>query len=204
MSSNTCCDEPEEDEDCPMENYYEYTVIRAEHVSEYCFGCGLNNDEGLHARFFATEEGHMLSIVEPRSVHQSYPNRMHGGITSAILDETIGRAINLTSDDWGVTINLSVTFRKPVPLDTTLYCRAKIIRDDPRTFIGAGEIILENGDVAAQAEGRFIRQSLTQITGEDVETEDMGEALLHDPRPLPKKIKFPTNTGLDFMRFRKF
>lgn len=186
-----------------MENYYEYSIIRAEQVSENCFGCGLKNDEGLQARFFATEEGHMLSIVEPRPEHQSYPNRMHGGITSAILDETIGRAINLTSNDWGVTINLHVTFRKAVPLDATLYCRTKIIEDGLRTFVGLGEIVLENGDVAAQAEGRFMRQSLSQITGEKVETEEMGEALLSDPRPLPKKIKFPTKTGLAFMRFRK-
>lgn len=186
-----------------MENFYEYTVLRAEKLSDHCFACGLENESGLHTRFFATQEGHMLGIVEPREVFQSYPNRMHGGIAATILDETIGRAINLSSDDWGVTINLQITYRKPVPLDSTLYCRSMIIEDGKRTFIGVGEIVLEDGSVAVQAEGRFMRMSLEKITGQ-ASAADLGldEALLVDPRPVPDTFRFPTKTGLEFARRR--
>lgn len=186
-----------------MEHFYEYQVLRAENLSHECFACGLDNESGLKTRFFATKEGHMLAIVEPREVFQSYPNRMHGGIAATILDECIGRAINLTSDDWGVTISLDLSYRKPVPLDETLYCRSQIVKDGTRSFEGIGEIVLSDGSVAVQAYGRFLRQSLAQITGDESQPEiGVGEALVKDPRPLPATIKFPTKTGLEFARRR--
>jgi len=37
--------------------------------------------------------------------HQGYPNHMHGGMISAVLDETLGRAVQIYDTGiWGVTI----------------------------------------------------------------------------------------------------
>ena len=41
--------------------------------------------------------------------HQSYPGILHGGIISAILDETIGLAIMITEENvLGVTVELKL------------------------------------------------------------------------------------------------
>ena len=73
-----------------------------------------------------------------REEHQSYPGRLHGGVSSAILDETIGRAILLLQPDaWGVTVEFSVRFRRPLPLDEEIRCVARITRDTSRLFEGA-------------------------------------------------------------------
>ena len=60
----------------------------------------------------------LVAIFTPEDIHQSYPGRLHGGIASTILDEAIGRAILMKDDNiWGVTLELNVKFKKPVPYD---------------------------------------------------------------------------------------
>lgn len=186
-----------------MEHFFTYNIDRADNISRNCFVCGIDNPSGLHAKFYITKEGDMLSIGHPNIHHQSYPGRTHGGIAASLLDETIGRAINtLAESDWGVTISLNVTYRKPLPLDTPVYCRARITEDTPRIFSGIGEIVLEDGTVAAQAEGRFMRMTIDKIApGTTLEAlEDM--SVVVDPAEVPKTIDFPTKTGLEFARRR--
>jgi acyl-coenzyme A thioesterase PaaI-like protein len=101
--------------------------------------------------------------------HQSYPKVLHGGISAAILDEVIGRAIMMTSDSctFGVTIELKVRYKKPVPLGAELKAIGRITRDKGRIFEGTGELFLPNGDVAVEAEGKYMKRRLDQITESD-------------------------------------
>ena len=81
--------------------------------------CGLKNDFGIHTEFYELENNELVAIFTPGENHQSYPGRLHGGIASTILDETIGRAIMIENENiWGVTIELNVKFKRPVPYDT--------------------------------------------------------------------------------------
>ena len=106
-------------------------------------------------------------MFQVREEHQSYPGRLHGGISSTILDETIGRAILLVQPGaWGVTVEFTVRFRKPVPLEGEVRCVARITRDRSRVFEGTGEILLADGSVAVEGSGKYIKQSLEGITDE--------------------------------------
>jgi uncharacterized protein (TIGR00369 family) len=130
-----------------------------------CLVCGRDNPLGLGARYYELDTGELLGIFEARAEHQSYPGRVHGGIASAILDETIGRALGLTEPDaWGVTIELHVKFRKPVPIDREIRAIARVTKDSRRVFEGTGEIVLEDGSVAVEASGRYLRQPIERIT----------------------------------------
>ena len=152
-----------------------------------CLVCGRDNPYGLHARFYelAPEQPaaagappgappagapvaagpELLGVFHVREEHQSYPGRLHGGISSTILDETIGRAILLLQPGaWGVTVEFTVRFRKPVPLDEEVRCVARITRDTSRLFEGAGEILLADGSVAVEGSGKYLKQSLEGIT----------------------------------------
>lgn len=81
----------------------ERKVVAAQNVSRMCLVCGVENVAGLRGRFLELEDGELLGVFEPRAEHQGYPGRLHGGIASAILDETIGRAITVAHPDtWGV------------------------------------------------------------------------------------------------------
>jgi hypothetical protein len=173
-----------------------------------CLVCGRDNPYGLHARFYelAPEEpaadtpakaaagapgsrpagAELLGLFGVREEHQSYPGRLHGGISSTILDETIGRAILLVQPGaWGVTVEFSVRFRQPVPLDEEVRCVARITRDRSRIFEGAGEILLADGSVAVEGSGKYLKQSLEGITDHDfIEREWFA-----DPRERPGAVE---------------
>jgi len=148
----------------------EHRVLAAQNVSRHCLVCGVENDLGLHARFYELEGGELLGVFTPRDEHQSYPGRLHGGVASTMLDETIGRAILLHQPGaWGVTAELTVRFRKPVPLDDELRCVARITRDTRRLFEGAGELVLADGTVAVEARGKYLKMSLDEIAADGMD-----------------------------------
>lgn len=141
-----------------------YRVVRKQNNSKLCFVCGLNNDYSLKAAFYELENNEIIAIFKPLEGHQSYPGRLHGGVASSILDETIGRAINIKHDGiWGVTVELNVQYKKPIPLDEVLRVVGRITRDTSRIFEGTGEILLENGEVAATARGKYIKLPIDKI-----------------------------------------
>lgn len=136
-----------------------------------CLVCGMDNNFGLYTSFYELENGELLAIFTPRAEHQSYPGRLHGGIISTILDETIGRAIMISHKDayWGVTVEISVKFRKPVPLEEELRVIGRITRDSKRMFEGTGELLLADGSIAAEAQGKYLKMELEKIADFDAD-----------------------------------
>jgi uncharacterized protein (TIGR00369 family) len=144
----------------------DYKVRNSQHISKNCLVCGVENPFGLKTRFYETEQNELVAVFKPVSEHQSYPDVTHGGISAAILDEVIGRAIMMTtdSDTFGVTVELMVRYKKPVPLDSELKVVGRITRDRGRLFEGTGELYLPNGEIAVEAEGKYMKRRLEQIT----------------------------------------
>ncbi len=162
-----------------------HRVLAAQGVSRMCHVCGTQNPTGLHARFFELENGELAGVFTPRTEHQGYPDRLHGGIASTILDETIGRAISVGDPGaWGVTVELSVRYRRPVPLDGEITALCRITKDHGRLFEGTGEILLEDGTVAVEAHGKYMRLPIEKIA----EAGDFAEEWVADKRPLPEWV----------------
>lgn len=144
-----------------------HRVRAAQNVSRMCLVCGTENVAGLKARFYELENGDLVGIFRPLAEHQGYPGRLHGGLCSAILDETIGRAINMLHPDvWGVTVEMTLRYRKPVPLDGEVRALGRITKDSSRLFEGTGEIVLADGSVAVEASGKYLRLPIERIAGE--------------------------------------
>jgi uncharacterized protein (TIGR00369 family) len=133
-------------------------VLAAQNVSRMCMVCGTDNPYSLKARFYELDGDELLGVFEPQPHHQGYPGRLHGGVSSAMIDETIGRAITMLDPDaWGVTVELTVRFRKPVPTGGETRAIGRITRDGGRLFEGTGEIVLDDGTVAVEAAGRYMK-----------------------------------------------
>ena len=159
-------------------------VRASQNVSRMCMVCGTENAAGLHARFFELDSGELAGVFTPRDEHQGYPGRLHGGLASTILDETIGRAINIHDPEaWGVTVELTVRYRRPVPTDGPVKAIARITKDSGRIFEGTGEIVLADGAVAVEAKGRYLRLPIDAIAEGDFEAEWYADTL-----PLPETI----------------
>jgi len=149
-------------------------VVKKQENSKLCFVCGLQNDYGLKADFYEVESGELRARFTPCELHQSYPGRMHGGIAAAVLDEAIGRAVNSGGADgvWGVTVDLSLRYRKPVPLGTQLTVTGRITKDGGRVFEGSGEIVLPDGTVAVEASGRYMKLPIERIADFDASEQE--------------------------------
>lgn len=145
-------------------------VRRKQPNSKMCLVCGLKNPSGLFTSFYELANGELVGLFTARAEHQSYPGRVHGGIITALLDEGIGRAIMIgqeAGEVWGVTVEFTTRFLKPVPLGVELRVVGRIVRQEARTFEGTGEILLPNGEVAAAGVGKYVKLPIQRIADFD-------------------------------------
>jgi uncharacterized protein (TIGR00369 family) len=146
-----------------------HKLVNTQKISKNCLVCGVDNDFGLKTSFYETDNSELIAVFKPIAEHQSYPDVMHGGISATILDEAIGRAIMMTTDSetFGVTVELNVRYKKPVPLGSELKVVSRITNDRGRLFEGTGELYLPDGSIAAEADGKYMKRRLEQITDKD-------------------------------------
>lgn len=139
-------------------------VLKRQPNSHDCIICGMDNKFGVKAPFYEMEDNTVISIFKYDFLHQSYPERTHGGMITCMLDELIGRAIWITEPDtWGVTSSLNIKFRKPVPYGVELKGVGKVVSNTSRAFEGVGEIYDKNGTLLASASAIYIKLPLNKI-----------------------------------------
>ena len=149
-------------------------VLRKQTNSHMCFICGIDNDSGLKANFYEMEDKTLVALINGKDILQSYPNRMHGGVISAIIDESIGRAIWIDEPEtWGVTMDLNVRYRKPVPLNEDLLVLTRITKNTRRGFEGIGYILNKEHQVLAEGTARYIKLALNTIDSNSHEEADI-------------------------------
>jgi acyl-coenzyme A thioesterase PaaI-like protein len=101
--------------------------------SRMCFVCGLENESGLHVKFYTEAPGKVRVDWTAPERYQGYPGHLHGGIAAALLDEAAGRTV-LDGDSlrFFVTLKMELRYRKPVPIGVPLVIRGEIVRDRPK------------------------------------------------------------------------
>lgn len=120
-----------------------------------CFGCGKDNPMGLHLHFRTDENGCYTSFV-PQPVHQSYDGRMHGGLISTLLDETMGNYPYMYEHKVAYTARLEVRLRQPVRIGERIHVITKVKRRKGQLLEMTGQVIREDGTVAAEADGKLM------------------------------------------------
>lgn len=115
-----------------------------------CFACGEKNPIGLHLHFFETADG-CLSFFTPSQEHQSYNDRMHGGLIMTLMDEVMGNYLFLKTGIPAYTGKMESRFRSPILIGETVkvVCR-EVKRKGPLAVMEA-EVMHEDGTVAAEA-----------------------------------------------------
>ena len=122
----------------------------------WCFACGRQNPAGLHLDFDVTTNQAVARYTGIQR-HQGYDGVLHGGVVTALLDETMGWAI-FYQGIWGVTGRISVTFREPVPLGEELVITGELKRDRGRAIETHGTVArAADGVVLAEADAVFLR-----------------------------------------------
>lgn len=106
--------------------------------------------------FYRDEAGCVYAEYRPREEEQGFPGVVHGGLLTTMLDELIGRTA-IASDMWCMTAKLEIRFRKPVPVGAPLKLKGQITKMNGRLLEGRGEIRLEDGTLAVEASGTYVR-----------------------------------------------
>ena len=164
-------------------------VIRAQKNSTDCIICGMENQLGVKAPFFEMEDGSVATVFSYRKEHQSYPERTHGGMITALLDELMGRTLWVKEPNgYGVTTTLSVTFRKPVPYGVKLKARAYMTFNSPRGFSAKGELYSIDGVLLAEATCKYLKLPSTVTFGSQ---EQADSAMKYDAPIVLSEIDFP-------------
>lgn len=100
------------------------------------------------------DDGSVEGTVTLQPIHEGPPGSVHGGISALLLDQLLGHAI-AAADQPGMTVELTVRYRKPTPYGVPLLLRARRTASSGRLVEATGEI-LAHGVVAVEAHGRFL------------------------------------------------
>lgn len=164
-------------------------VVKKQPNSKNCFVCGRENEASMKASFYEMEDKSVIALAKARPIHQSYPDIVHGGVSTALLDETMGRAIMpYTPHMLGVTVEMNTKFKKTVPYDVPLVVTTCVTDNGPKIYTCEGQIILPDGGIAVTAVGKFFKmdaESLKALGG----GEDM--MVLYPEPDDPEEIEIP-------------
>jgi uncharacterized protein (TIGR00369 family) len=121
-----------------------------------CIVCGQPdaNPNTLNVRFRVTDEGVEVPFC-PGPKQEGYRGLVHGGVMTSLLDETIGWAVAVARKKYFMTAELTIRFLRPLPVGTWVIIKGRSVEHKSRFSIAEGEIIDENGQVYARANGKF-------------------------------------------------
>ncbi|UCG28757.1 MAG: PaaI family thioesterase [Bacteroidales bacterium] len=78
-----------------------------------CFGCGPNNPIGLQLEFYEDND-HIISFWQPDENLQGYPDVVHGGIQTTLMDELASWTVFVKGKTAGFTTSMEIRLRKPL------------------------------------------------------------------------------------------
>jgi uncharacterized protein (TIGR00369 family) len=103
-----------------------------------CFVCGDLNEQGLRLPIYSSGDRAWTTLtIEPR--FQGWADLTHGGILATLLDEVMGWAL-FERDCWGVTAEMSVRYKRPVPVGRRVRVEGWVVDVRRRLFHAAGRI----------------------------------------------------------------
>ncbi len=125
--------------------------------------------------------------------YEGPPTCVHGGIIAHGLRRDAGGGQHPVRERPGMTGTLTIRYRKPTPLRTTLRLEARFVRRDGRKILTSGTI--HHGDVlTAEAEGIFIElvpQEFMKIVGQNTDSPEALEQVRADAQRLGLAERLP-------------
>ena len=120
--------------------------------------------------FYDHEEKEFHSVVQLGRDVCGFPQTVHGGLTAAIMDETLGglgvslwRSGALGFRPPAYTARLEVDYKKKIPSGTVILCTTKLEKLEDRKLWMAAEVSNGTGIVYANARALFVAPRLQNV-----------------------------------------
>lgn len=105
----------------------------------HCFGCGTENEHGLHIKSYWMAENKAACYFVPQSFHTAAPTHfLNGGVIATIIDchcictaiayayQQQGREIGKGTPLWYATGALSLRYKRPVKINRRILLEATV------------------------------------------------------------------------------
>ncbi len=117
-----------------------------------CFACCPDNPYGLKMEFYEDGED-VVCIWNSGDNYQGWLKTLHGGIQATLMDELGGWVVNRKLQTAGMTTNLTMKYRHPVPTgdEVTIELRAHI-KEMKRNFAFIDATLSHDGKVCSSCE----------------------------------------------------
>jgi len=148
------------------------------HLPRYpgCCVCGTGELSGTSVTFYVVDDTVRVDFT-PTETHRGFPGMIHGGVLSALLDETMGWAPTLKVGRFCVTGEMAIRFLRSVPIGQPVTVVARAGRTG-RVCTASAEVVDADGAVYARAEGKYVPLSIE-------ECRDVARALVAGPDTIP-------------------
>lgn len=119
-----------------------------------CFACGPRNSSGLQL-LFERDGDRVTTTYQAMERHQGFPGYLHGGTISTLLDEAMSR-VSLLDNRWTITARMEVKFKHPIRICDRVKVVAEKLRETRGFLETRGWVEQADGNVAAEASGKFV------------------------------------------------
>lgn len=129
-----------------------------------CFGCGLENPEGLRIRIYRDGEkaNRLVGTFHPRPTSTGFPNIVHGGAQFTVLDCMAGWVMFILRNPGRsvpLTTSATMRFKRAAVLGEELRLSAEVVREpaSPREPVGIrAEIRNGAGELLSEADFEYV------------------------------------------------
>ena len=106
-------------------------------LGTYCWGCGRNNEHGLHLKSY-WQGDETVATFQPEAYHLAFPGVLNGGIIATLIDchsvntanaavfRAEGKELEMDPLSGFVTGSLFVKYLRPTPAGETVTLRARV------------------------------------------------------------------------------
>jgi len=155
--------------------------------------CGLENPASLECQFYELEGGELATVFTPQDIHEGHVGVMHGGLSAAVLDETMGRATMHTQGRGHseqvakcVTAEMTTKYLKPILIGKKMTAYGKVEKEEGRCVFASAVIVDEDGEIMSTGSGRFVKVTnmVDSLTKDDEYLTNRMNLTENDPKEL--------------------
>jgi uncharacterized protein (TIGR00369 family) len=118
--------------------------------------CGRDNAAGLNVMFHRSG-GTVIADFSGDFRHVGFPQQLHGGVLSSLLDEAMWWAAVSAASTMVQTWEISVRFHSPLPPGKSVRVEAWMEEDKSRYVLTKGRILDDQGHIYARGTGKYFR-----------------------------------------------